>query len=153
MTSEESRNMASGGPREPKKPTRKCYGLEWDVYNDHTQKAWTGWESVQQPWSAEIVLQFVGFPHFDRLWPRPCYERHCRALSANDYQLEKCGHKMEIFNNTQKYLQFDKMSKERNSKVSGMYDVCGARVASQSGLVKSGYSKQEKIWEFRNCIL
>jgi hypothetical protein len=33
-------------------------------------------------------MQFVGFPHFDRLWPRHCHERHCRALSANYYQLE-----------------------------------------------------------------
>ena len=80
--------MASGGSREPKKPTRKYSELEWDVYDDHTQKAWTCWAMVQQPWSAEIAMQFVGFPHFDRLWPRHCHERHCRALNANYYQLE-----------------------------------------------------------------
>ena len=62
MTSGGSRDMATGGSREPKKPTRKCCGLEWDVYDDHTQKTQTGWERVQQPWSAEIALQFVDFP-------------------------------------------------------------------------------------------
>ena len=59
---------------------------------------------------------------------------------------------MEIFNNTSEYLQFDKMAKERNSEVSGMYDVCGARVTSYSGLLKSGCSKQEAIWGYRTRI-
>jgi hypothetical protein len=33
-------------------------------------------------------MQYVGFPHFDRLWPRPCHERHCKAVSASYMQLE-----------------------------------------------------------------
>jgi hypothetical protein len=80
--------IASRGSMEPKKSTRKCCELEWDVYDDHTQKARTGWAMVQQPWSAKIAMQFVGFPHFDRLWPRHCHERHCRVLSVNYHQLE-----------------------------------------------------------------
>ena len=80
--------MASGGSPKPRKSTCKHCELEWDVYDDHAQKARIGWERVQQPWSAEIALQFVGFPHVDRLWPKHCHERHCRALSANYHQLE-----------------------------------------------------------------
>jgi hypothetical protein len=33
-------------------------------------------------------MQYVGFPHFDRLWPRPCHEIHCRSISANYNQLQ-----------------------------------------------------------------
>ena len=80
--------MASGGSREAKKYHRKFAELEWDIYDDHIQKARTGWERVPQPWSANIAMQYVGFPHFDRLWPRPCHEIHCRAISANYNRLQ-----------------------------------------------------------------
>ena len=68
--------MASGGSRKHKKHGRKAAGLEWDVYDDDIQKARTGWENVQLLWSAKTAMQYVGFLHFDRLWPRPCIERH-----------------------------------------------------------------------------
>jgi hypothetical protein len=67
---------------------RKAAGLEWDVYNDNTQKAKAGWETVPQPWSAKTAMQYVGFPHFDRLWPRSCHEKLYKAISANYMQLE-----------------------------------------------------------------
>ena len=66
MTSEGSEDMASEGSSKSKKPTCKHCGLEWDVYDDYTQKIRIGWKRVQQPWSVEIALQFVGFPHVDR---------------------------------------------------------------------------------------
>jgi hypothetical protein len=42
MTSEGSIDMASGGSKETKKYHRKAAALEWNVYDDHTQKAWKG---------------------------------------------------------------------------------------------------------------
>ena len=80
--------MASGGSREAKKYQRKFAELEWDIYDDHIQKARTGWERVPQPWTANIAMQYVGFPHFDRLWPRPCHKIHCRSINANYNQLQ-----------------------------------------------------------------
>ena len=59
---------------------------------------------------------------------------------------------MKISNDTQMYFQFEKMTQECNSEVCGMYDVCGARVASQSGLVKSGCSERSEIWGYWTCI-
>ena len=79
---------ASGGSGGHKSHLRKAAALEWDVYDDNTQKARAGWETVPQPWSAKTAMQYVGFPHFDRLWPRPCHERHCKAISASYIQLE-----------------------------------------------------------------
>jgi hypothetical protein len=83
-----SGDMASGSGGH-KSHGRKAAGLEWDVYNDNTQKARAGWENVPQPWSAKTAMQYVGFPHFDRLWPRSCHERHCKAISASYMQLEE----------------------------------------------------------------
>jgi hypothetical protein len=88
ITSRGSTDMSSGGSRETKKYHRKAAALEWNVYDDHTQKTWKGWERVAQPWSTKIAMQYVGHPHFDRLWPRPCHEVHCRSISANYNQLE-----------------------------------------------------------------
>ena len=79
--------MASGSG-EHKLHRRKAVGLEWDVYDDNTQKAKTCWKNVAQPWSAGTAMEYVGFPHFDRLWPRHCYERNCKAVSASYVQLE-----------------------------------------------------------------
>ena len=42
--------LASRGSREPKKYHRKATELEWDVYDDDTQKTMTGWENVPQSW-------------------------------------------------------------------------------------------------------
>lgn len=67
---------------------RKAADLEWNVYDDPSQKARVGWENVPQPWSAKTAMQYVGFPHFDRLWPRHCHERHCKAVNASYTQLE-----------------------------------------------------------------
>ena len=80
--------MASGGSGEHKPHGRWATGLEWDVYDDGTQKARTCWENVPQPWSAKTAMQYVGFPHFDRLQPRTCHERHCKAISASYIQLK-----------------------------------------------------------------
>jgi hypothetical protein len=82
-----SGDMASGSGGH-KSHGRKAAGLEWDVYNDNTQKARAGWETVPQPWSAKTAMQYVGFSHFDRLWPRSCYEKHCKAVSVSYMQLE-----------------------------------------------------------------
>jgi hypothetical protein len=82
-----SGDMASGSGGH-KSHGRKAAGLEWDVYNDNIQKARAGWETVPQPWSAKTAMQYVGFPHFDRLWPRSCHEKHCKAISASYMQLE-----------------------------------------------------------------
>ena len=87
MTIGVSTNMPSGGSREPKK-YRMGAELEWDVYDDHTQKAWTGWKRVSQPWLAKIAMQYVGFPHFDQLWQTPCHEVYCRAIITNYKRVE-----------------------------------------------------------------
>ncbi len=81
-------DMASGGLREAKKYGRKFAEFEWDIYDDHTQKARPGWKRIPQPWSANIAMQHVGFPHFDRLWPISCDGIHCRAISANYNRLQ-----------------------------------------------------------------
>jgi len=75
---------AGGHKSHPRRPA----GLEWDVYDDHTQKARVGWENEPQPWSVKTAMQYVGFCHFDRLWPRACHERNCKAVSASYEQLE-----------------------------------------------------------------
>ena len=67
---------------------RKPADPEWDIYNDLNQKARAGWELVQQPWSARTAMQYVGFCHFDRLWPRNSHERNCKAVSGSYMQLE-----------------------------------------------------------------
>ena len=82
-----SSDMASRGSGEHKKYGCKAAKLEWDVYDDDTQKTKPGWENVPQPWSAKTAMQYVGFPHFDRLWPRPCQKRHCKSISASYIQL------------------------------------------------------------------
>ena len=88
MASGGSIDKASAGLREPKKYGRKFAELKWDIYDDHTQKAKPGWESVPHPWSANIAMQYVCFLHFDRLWPKPCHEIHCRATSTNYNRLQ-----------------------------------------------------------------
>ena len=38
--------------------------------------------------SAKTAMQYVSFPHFDRFWPRPYHERHCKSKGAGYIQLE-----------------------------------------------------------------
>jgi hypothetical protein len=79
MASGGSGDMASGGSGGHKSHGRKATGLEWDGYDDNTQKARAGWENT---------MQYVGFPHFDQLWPRPCYERHYKGINTSYMKLE-----------------------------------------------------------------
>ena len=95
MPSEGFSDMASGSGKH-KSYGRKAAGLEWDVYDDNTQKARTGWGNVSQPWSTRTAMQYVGFPHSDRLWPRHCHEQNCKALSASYMQLEDVEAKLTL---------------------------------------------------------
>ena len=38
--------------------------------------------------TAVLYGDCIAVRHFDRLWPRPCHERHCGALIANYHLLE-----------------------------------------------------------------
>ena len=83
--------MASGGSgdaRGLKSNPRKPVGLEWEVYIDRTQKTRIDWDNDPQPWSAKTAMQYVGFSHFNWLWPRACHERRCRVVSTSYEQLE-----------------------------------------------------------------
>jgi hypothetical protein len=104
-------DMASGGSREAKKSRRRFAELEWDIYDDNTQKARPGWEMVPEPWTANIALQYVGFPHFDRLWPRPCHEIHCRSISANYNQLQNVETKWRFLTILRNISNFERWRK------------------------------------------
>ena len=86
MTSGISGNMANEG--EHKKYGRKAAELEWVVYDDDTSKTRPDWEYVPYLQFAKTAMQYVGLLHFDRLWPRPSYERHCKFINASYIQLE-----------------------------------------------------------------
>ena len=90
MASGGSGDMTSAcrGSRGLKPHGRKAAMLEWDIYDDNTQKTMTSWENVPQPWFAKTAMQYMALPHFDQLWPRPCHERHCKAICASYMQLE-----------------------------------------------------------------
>lgn len=70
------------------KKARKEVDLEMDIYLNHEIRAYPGWESEPQPWSAATAMTHVSFPHFDRLWPTWCHEKHCKSKDAKYSHIE-----------------------------------------------------------------
>ena len=62
--------------------------MELDIFADATKMAYDGWESVPEPWNAATAMQFVGFPHFDRLWPESSHASHCKSKGARYATIE-----------------------------------------------------------------
>ena len=50
--------------------------------------AYPGWEQQPPPWSVATAMKYVGFPHFDRLWPPTSHEQHCKSRDAKYLHLE-----------------------------------------------------------------
>ena len=46
------------------------------------------WEQQPPPWLVATAMKYVGFPHFDRLWPPTSHEQHCKSRDAKYLHLE-----------------------------------------------------------------
>ena len=68
--------------RDGGKRKRRVADLELDVFHSPKLLAYLGWEQQPQPWSVATAMKYVGFPHFDRLWPPTSYEQHCKSKDA-----------------------------------------------------------------------
>ena len=69
---------------------KKCRvaDLELDVFHNRELCAYPGWEQQPQPWSVAIAMKYVGFPHFNRLWPPSSHEQHCKSKDEKYLHLE-----------------------------------------------------------------
>lgn len=70
------------------KKQRRPANLELEIFHDPNLLAYNGWETEPEPWTASTAQAYVGFPHFDRLWPERCHEQHCKAKGARYNNIE-----------------------------------------------------------------
>ena len=70
------------------KKKRRVVDLELDVFHNPELLAYPGWEPQPPPWSVATAMKYVGFPHFDRLWPPTSHEQHCKSRDAKYLHLE-----------------------------------------------------------------
>ena len=64
------------------KKKRRVADLEFDVFHNPELLVYPRWEQQSQPWSVVTAMKYVGFPHFDRLWPPTSHEQHCKSKDA-----------------------------------------------------------------------
>ena len=87
-----NRRQAAHAPRDKDgdggKKKHKVADLELDVFHNLELLAYLGWEQQPQPWSVATAMKYVGFPHFDRLWPPTSHEQHCKSRDAKYLHLE-----------------------------------------------------------------
>ena len=62
--------------------------LELDIFHNPELLAYLRWEQQPQPWLVATAMKYVGFPHFDRLWPLSSHEQHCKSKDAKYLHLE-----------------------------------------------------------------
>ena len=70
------------------KRARKEVDLELEIFHNPTLRAYPGWENEPQPWSAATAMEYVGFSHFDRLWPESSHVQHCKSRDAKYGQIQ-----------------------------------------------------------------
>ena len=70
------------------KKKRRVVDLELDVFHNPELLAYPGWEQQPPPWLVATAMKYVGFPHFDRLWPPTSHEQHCKSRDAKYLHLE-----------------------------------------------------------------
>ena len=70
------------------KKKRRVADLELDVFHNPELRPYLGWKQQPQPWSVATSMKYVGFPHFDRLWPPTSHEQHCKSKDAKYLHLE-----------------------------------------------------------------
>ena len=87
-----NRRQAIHAPRDEDgdggKKKRRVVDLELDVFHNPELFAYPGWEQQPQPWSVATTMKYVGFPHFDRLWPNTSHKQHCKSRDAKYLHLE-----------------------------------------------------------------
>ena len=81
-------HRAGDGDGNGGKKKRNRVDLELDNFHDPELLAYPGWEKQPQPWSVATAMKYVGFPHFDRLWPPSSHEQHCKSKDAKYLHLE-----------------------------------------------------------------
>ena len=64
------------------KKKRRVADLELDIFHKPELRAYLGWEQQPQPWSVATAMKYVGFPHFDYIWPPSSPEQHCKSKDA-----------------------------------------------------------------------
>ena len=74
-----------GARRKKVRNPAKC---EWEIFHNTAEKAYLGWENEPQPQSAIVAMKYVGFPHFDRLWPESSHKQHCKSKDAKYNQIQ-----------------------------------------------------------------
>ena len=70
------------------KKKHRVADLELDIFYNLELLAYLRWEQQPQPWSVATAMKYVGFPHFDRLWPPTSHERHCKSKDAKYLHLK-----------------------------------------------------------------
>ena len=64
------------------KKKRSRADLELDIFHNSELLVYPGWEQQPQPWSVATAMKYIGFLHFDRLWPFSSHEQHCKSKDA-----------------------------------------------------------------------
>ena len=70
------------------KKKRKMLDLELEIFQNPELRAYSGWEQQPQPWSAATAMTYLGFVHFDRMWPPCSHKQHCKSRDAKYLHLE-----------------------------------------------------------------
>jgi hypothetical protein len=73
-----------GGRKKPRRPV----DLELEILHNPNLLAYEGWQTVPEPWTAASAMNYVSFPHFDRLWPEGCHEQHCKSRDTKYSHIE-----------------------------------------------------------------
>ena len=79
---------AGNGDGDGGKKKRSQADLELDIFHNLKLFVYPGWEQQPQPWSVATAMKYVGFPHFDRLWPPTSHEQHCKSKDAKYLHFE-----------------------------------------------------------------
>ena len=87
-----NRQQAAHAPRDEDgdegKKKRRVVDMELDVFHNPELLEYPGWEQQPPPWSVATTMKYVGFPHFDRLWPPTSHEQHYKLTDAKYLHLE-----------------------------------------------------------------
>ena len=81
-------HRAGDGDGDGGKKKRRVADLELDVFHNPELRTYPRWEQQPQPWLVATAMKYVGFPHFDHLWPPSSHEQHCKFKDAKYLHLE-----------------------------------------------------------------
>ena len=103
--------------------SKKVADLELDVYEDHDNLAYRGWEDLPEPWTCQMAYEHIGFAHLDRWYTPEAHEDHCRLKQltyANITSIEIKWRFLEILQAISHEKRYRSNNVPRSNDIRGM---------------------------------